>query len=133
MSSIRPSLDSSLPRVLLIDDDADGLELMAFLLEGSGFSVRCAATGLDGISIALAWQPHALVIDLDLPDMSGDDVAARVRALGLSAKLVALSGFGRAAQHARAAGLDAYLVKPVDIAELVSVLHDTPEVSAAAT
>jgi CheY-like chemotaxis protein len=133
MPSTPVPFNSSLPRVLLIDDDADGLELMTFLLEGSGFSVRTAQTGVDGISIALAWQPHSLVIDLELPDMSGHEVAARVRALGLQVKLVALSGFGRAAQHARAAGLDAYLVKPVDISELVAVLNGRTALAAAAT
>jgi CheY-like chemotaxis protein len=70
--------------------------------------------------MAREFRPHLILLDIGLPDMEGYEVARRIRALpsGAEPKIVAASGYGEPAGAARDAGMDAYIVKPLDITKL---------------
>jgi CheY-like chemotaxis protein len=101
-------------RVLLIDDHNPVRFGLRRVLEGQGHDVEEADDGLEGVRKALAWAPDVVVADLDMPLLDGYGVARQLRrALGPGVRLIALSGhFDR--ERARAAGFDAYLLKPAD-------------------
>ena len=115
------------PRILLIEDNDDGREMMAMMLEAQGYTVLPAADGPQGLAVAAA-QPAAIaLIDIGLPGIDGYEVARRLRAdpATCAIRLVALTGYGLEAdrQHALAAGFDSHLVKPVDLHRLLEVLE----------
>jgi signal transduction histidine kinase len=119
-------VDGPRPHVLLVEDSEDNREMLQELLEMDGFHVDVAATGPDAVTQALTLKPQIAIVDIGLPLMDGFEVARRVRAvLGGSISLVALTGYGQAEDRQRtaAAGFDAHLTKPIDLAELEAVLR----------
>ena len=66
-------------RVLVVDDELANLELLQALLEPEGFHVLTASGGRKGIDVAHAWQPHLILLDLMMPDVTGFDVVEALR------------------------------------------------------
>jgi signal transduction histidine kinase/CheY-like chemotaxis protein len=114
-------------RILIIEDHVDGREALRQLLEIDGHQVEVAGDGRAGVEAALRFRPQLVLVDIGLPGMSGYEVAQQLRgAAGNGLRLVALTGYGQAADRARAreAGFDAHLVKPVDSERLTRVLAE---------
>ena len=91
-----------------------------------GHRVESAATGPDGITVALSSRPQVVLIDLGLPGLDGYEVARQVRAaLGESVRLIALTGYAQEEDRRRTrdAGFDAHLPKPVELEELNGVMN----------
>jgi CheY-like chemotaxis protein len=108
-------------KVVLVDDDIDGLLSLRHIVESDGHSVRTAPDGFAGLAAILEWAPDVAVIDIGLPGLNGYEVAKRVRSSGRTTCLVALSGYGQAEDKAkaRAAGFDVHLTKPADLEQLM--------------
>jgi DNA-binding response OmpR family regulator len=68
------------PRVLIVDDEPDVLELVDFRLSGEGFEVLRACNGLEALSKARCESPHVIVLDVMLPDLDGLLVCEILRA-----------------------------------------------------
>ena len=115
-------------RVLIVDDHLDAAESLAIILSTEGYEVRTAGDGADAYAVIECWRPRVALIDLDLPSMSGLDLARRTRALefGDQLLLAALTGYGRESdrESSRQAGFDVHLVKPVDPDEVLRWLAD---------
>jgi PAS domain S-box-containing protein len=111
-------------RVLVIDDNMDARESLAQVLRILGHQVRTAADGASGVAAAQDFGPQLILLDIGLPDMAGYEVARRIRALpdGARPKIVAASGYGEVSDAVRESGMDGYVVKPLDIAKLESLL-----------
>ena len=113
-------------RILVVEDNRDGRESLRDLLELWGHHVDMAENGPDGVEMALALQPEVALVDIGLPGLDGNEVAQRIRASldGDRMTLIAMTGYGQPEDRRRAlqAGFDAYLVKPVNPAELVRTL-----------
>jgi CheY-like chemotaxis protein len=118
--------EQSPQRILVIEDNGDAREMLATLLRLVGHEVVEAATGKEGIELALRHAPTTVILDIGLPDVDGYEVGRRLRQrLGGGVRLVALSGYGQVQDRARStkAGFDAHLVKPVDPATLGKVIQ----------
>jgi DNA-binding response OmpR family regulator len=106
--------------LLLVEDDARLGDLVARLLAGERHVVERAATGREALELAEASGIDAIVLDVGLPDLSGLEVARRLRAGGSTVPILMLTARDGIAD--RVAGLDAgaddYLVKPFAIEEL---------------
>lgn len=117
------------PTILLVEDQADNLELLHAALVHNGYEVVTAATGAEAIALLGRGRPDVAIVDLGLPDMSGLQVARAAREMypanGL--RLIALTGHGRQKDRddVLAAGFDEHLVKPVRLALLHSVINRT--------
>ena len=113
-------------RVLVVDDNADAVEMMSLLFQSLGHEVRTALSGTAALSLAKEFVPDVVLLDIGLPDISGHEVAARLRQepWGRSVLLVALTGWGqeRDRRLSSAAGFDHHFVKPVDLDALESLL-----------
>lgn len=117
-------MDSGLT-ILLVEDHDDAREAMRTLLELDGHVVQATGDGQQGIEMAKAMTFDVALIDIGLPGADGYEVARRIRSLhGHQPSLVALTGYGQPEDRKLAtdAGFDAHLVKPVDPADLASVL-----------
>jgi PAS domain S-box-containing protein len=102
--------------VLLVEDNDDARQMLQAALALGGHEVRAAPDGESALALAAESSPDVALIDLGLPDISGYEVARRLRAAGGGRMtLIALTGYGQAADRRRAleAGFDAHLTKPV--------------------
>lgn len=122
-----PSGEATCPgrHILIVEDNQDGRESLAMLLELVGHRVEVAEDGPRGVEAALATPPEVMLIDIGLPGLDGYGVATRVRAaLGGGVLLVALTGHSQPEDRLRAAeaGFDAHLAKPVGLGELQALL-----------
>ncbi len=120
---------SSGQQVLLIEDNDDGREMMAMMLEAQQYRVVSAIDGLEGLRKAAESRPDIALVDIGLPGIDGYEVARRMRADPATSgvRLVALTGYGQEGDRERAlaAGFDAHLVKPVELGKLMHVLEAT--------
>ena len=110
--------------VLVVDGHPDSADTIAAILTATGHRVEVAYTALSALDAAERLRPDAILLDLDLPRMSGYEVARRLRMqLGLRATLlIALSAHRDDEGAARAAGCDRHLRKPIDVAALKRAL-----------
>ena len=112
--------------MLVVDDNRDAADTMALLLGMFGCETAVAYTGGEALVRADAFQPEVILLDLQLPDLSGHVVCAQLRAQasGRAVRIVAVSGRGHAEDHSAsaAAGFDAHLVKPVALDALHPLL-----------
>ena len=113
-------------RLLVVEDDDDLRDTLSVMLELRGHRVLAAADGTSAVQLAADSRPEAALVDLGLPDISGHEVARRIRAIRSldPILLIALTGFSAEAERVAAieAGFDEFLVKPVAAAELERVL-----------
>jgi two-component system CheB/CheR fusion protein len=113
-------------RVLVVDDDPDIAEIVCLVLAGYGHRCHTAACGQRALELATAVHPDVVLVDINLPDMSGYDFACALRADQRfdAIYLVAVSGLCGPEHRARArdAGFDELLVKPVEGRELERVV-----------
>jgi PAS domain S-box-containing protein len=126
-------LDPSLPslrglRVLLLDDDADGLEITNVVLTSAGAETRTCSSAAAARRILDDWDPHVLVLDIEMPEEDGYTFLRRIRRgrAGANIPAIALTAYGRSEDRTRAlaAGFSYHLSKPVDPAELSRVVGD---------
>lgn len=103
---------------LVVEDNENNLELITFILHAGGYATRCAITGLDGVAEALRERPDFILLDIQLPDIDGLEVARRIRAgeTGAPIPMITITSFAMAGDRERvlAAGCNGYIEKPVD-------------------
>lgn len=106
------------PHLLIVDDYPDALEIWAFYLRSMGYRVSTASDGAAAIRQAERLLPDLIVLDLELPQISGFDVARRLRANPETRDipLIAATGYSLPSQidRARDAGFDQIVIKPCD-------------------
>jgi signal transduction histidine kinase/ActR/RegA family two-component response regulator len=112
--------------ILVVDDNADAAELLSLFLEEQGHTViveHGAGAALERVGMS---APDVCLLDIGLPNMDGNALARRLRAMPAlrGVRLIAISGYGtwKDRSTALAAGFDHYLIKPVDMAELLNLL-----------
>ena len=124
--------DCAAPLVLYVEDDRIHLILMEEVFRFlPGWELRCAETGAEALAALKDCRPDLLLIDMNLPDMTGLQLRAHVAAdAELSAALsgalwVALSADnpGEVVRAARAAGFSDYWLKPIDLMQLKDSLQ----------
>jgi two-component system cell cycle response regulator DivK len=107
------------PQVLVVEDDERSRKLAVTVLRAGGFEVAAAGCGLDALAACAARRPDVVLLDVQLPDLQGPDVLARLRADARLASLpvVAVTAFAMASDRERllAAGFDGLLTKPIDV------------------
>ena len=117
-----PASDGARYDILVADDNEDAAWALSQLLVRAGHRTRQTHSGKEALANAVANRPDVAVLDIGMPDMDGTEVARRLRATPETAGmvLIALTGWGSEADRARAlaAGFDALLSKPADLAEL---------------
>jgi DNA-binding response OmpR family regulator len=118
--------------VLIVEDERKLRELLRFYLEREGLTVLTAATGAEALSLAASGEPDLVVLDLGLPDISGEEVARELRAVSSMPILMLTAKSG---EDDRVRGLelgaDDYVTKPFSPREVVlraqAVLRRTGE------
>ena len=122
-----PQPDPARPlRVLIVEDNADVLDMTRDLLEAAGCDVATAVDGAAGLAQLTARPPDVAFIDIGLPSLDGYEIATGARQHGVRTFLVAMTGYGQPddQQRALAAGFDRHVTKPVTAGMLHEAMHD---------
>ncbi len=125
----------TVPRILVVDDNRDGAEMIAEYLGESGYEPLIAQDASEAVSVLRTFPADVAILDIGLPEVDGYELARRIIAeFGPAApKLIAMTGYAQASDRARAleAGFLEHVAKPVDITRLeetlARVLRAVPE------
>jgi PAS domain S-box-containing protein len=113
-------------RVLVVDDNEDGAESLAMLLQFGGHQTYKARDGVEAIAAAEQLRPDAVLLDIGLPRLNGYEACSRIREQpwGKDLLIIALTGWGQDEdrQRSKEAGFDEHMVKPVDYDTLMELL-----------
>src|SRR5207237_6330428 len=124
--------------VLLVDDEAELVELINKVLEEDGrFEVRIGSNAFDAGMMVKGYRPDLIVLDVMLPDINGKDVCHRVRADPTleDVRILCISGMieEEKVQELRLSGADDFLHKPFDIEELIDRMCAQLEIESTST
>ncbi|MEJ6606979.1 MAG: response regulator transcription factor [Candidatus Planktophila sp.] len=112
-------------RILVVDDESSIRDLISTSLRFVGFEVRTAATGSEALTVAEEFKPHAVVLDVMLPDLDGFEVCRQIRSEGLNIGVLFLTA--KDGMEDKVSGLtiggDDYMTKPFSLEELVARLR----------
>ena len=118
-------IDQSTQRILVVDDENSISELIATSLKFVGFDVRTASSGAQALQVAEEFKPHALILDVMLPDQNGFEVCRQIRSEGQKVGVLFLTA--KDSVEDKIAGLtiggDDYVTKPFSLEELVARLR----------
>ncbi len=109
---------------LVVEDDPDIAQFVELLLDDLGFRVRVTGDAASAVELACAEPPDVLLVDVELPGLSGNTVVYRLRAQGYRGRIVTMSATPTAEARATAlaAGSDHYLTKPINIEQFVRTM-----------
>ncbi len=118
--------ESKALRVLVVDDNVASAETISCILELEGHETKLTHDGNEALHIAKEFNPDAILLDIDLPGMSGHEVCRELRKNPLfkNTVIIAQTGFGQERDRllTKAAGFDSHLVKPFDFKQLYQLL-----------
>jgi two-component system, cell cycle response regulator DivK len=114
-------------RLLLIDDNEMNLDMLSRRLKLRGHSVVCATNGVQGIAMAYQEHPDLILMDMNMPQMSGWDATKQLRDAPLTTKIPVVAVTSHAMkgdqERALAVGCKGFVSKPVDFDKLESVIQ----------
>jgi PAS domain S-box-containing protein len=114
--------------ILIVDDNVDAAEILGMVLEAAGHTVHLEHSPLRALDYVRTATPDVCLLDIGLPEISGIELARRLRQLPAltSSTLIALSGYGQPQDHeaSLSVGFSHHLVKPVDMAHLEALLDE---------
>ena len=115
----------NLQRILVVDDEPSISELISTSLRFVGFDVRTAANGAQALSMAEEFKPHAMVLDVMLPDLDGFEVCKMIRNEGVDTGVLFLTAKDGMEDKVKGLTLggDDYMTKPFSLEELVARLR----------
>ena len=116
-------------KILVVDDNVDAARTLEMFLQACGHSCEVAHDAQQALLIAQWQQPQVFILDIGLPGMDGRQLARQLRQepAHCRARILALSGYAQPQEQeaALAAGFDRYLVKPVDVEQLLGLLQES--------
>ncbi|MBA2437740.1 MAG: response regulator [Acidimicrobiia bacterium] len=114
-------------KILLVDDYPDALEIWGLYLRAQGYEVETAEDGVTAVEQALRSIPDLIVLDLELPGITGFEAARRLRQSEPTRRipLIAATGYSHVKQldQARESGFDSIVVKPCEPSALVAEIE----------
>jgi two-component system cell cycle response regulator DivK len=114
-------------QILVVEDNMDTYELMRIILELNGYETFLAMNGRDGVNAARKQNPDLILMDLAMPEMDGWEATRRIKKDPKTASipLIAVTAHALPGERDRAlkAGCDDYIIKPMDLVELVSLVN----------
>lgn len=127
MTEERAGTKGDRTRVLVVDDEPLMLRTFEAALVQAGYEVLTSATGEEALELAARERPEVVLLDRHLPDLSGQEVLARLRSDATTADAVVLMISGDDEIHHRLEGFEGgandYLTKPMDLRELLARIH----------
>jgi len=113
-----------MPRILVVDDEPDAVEILSEFLTPKGYEVIVASNGEEGICKAKAERPHLVLLDVRMPSMSGLEVLRRIREFDHEVGVIMVTAVHEeeTGRQALALGAFDYITKPLDLKYLERVV-----------
>ena len=112
---------------LIIEDNADNMELISFILESNGYRTLKAETGQQGFDMAMASGPDFIILDIQLPDMNGLIVLRMIRDSEVDGTIpiIAMTSHAMVGDREQllAAGYTGYIEKPIDPSKVIAQIR----------
>jgi len=122
------------PRVLIVDDDLDALEMMQDLFDSKGYKSMTAVNGIDAITKIKAQEPDIILSDIRMPEMDGIETIKQVRAYfkketGIPPPEIIITGYADLDKYEEAKELQVtdYIYKPFDNEDFIKAIRKTIE------
>ncbi len=113
--------------VLVVEDNADNLQIITYALQRAGYEVISAETGENGVAMAIANRPFFIIMDINLPGIDGIEATTRIRASKIDGTMpiIAITSYAMRGDRDRimAAGCNGYFEKPFDPLTIVEQIH----------
>lgn len=115
-------------KILVVDDDQDSQELLAFMLEQEGAEIQTASSAVEALNLIAQWQPDVLLSDIGMPQMDGYTLIRQIRNLpkeqGGEVPAIALTAYAAEADReiALSSGFQQHIAKPVDPVECIDAI-----------
>jgi CheY-like chemotaxis protein len=118
---------NSYTRVAVVDDDVSMRKALARLLHVSGYSVLVCASGIELLECIESFQPHCLILDLQMPEMSGFEILRRLAHMPADIATIVITGNDSPEVQRRCAelGASAYFAKPISGNDLLAAIKST--------
>ncbi|MDX1692807.1 MAG: response regulator [Ketobacteraceae bacterium] len=113
--------------ILLVEDNPDARQATALLIEHLGYEVMTASDGASAMEKARSRRPGVILLDINLPDQSGFDVARYCRDLLPHSRIIALSGEHLAKDRIDNSAFDGFQLKPISLERLKGFLSEQPD------
>lgn len=121
------SKNSTLHRILVVDDDSDITELLSYNLKKEGYDVKTANDGKKAIEVAKEFEPELIILDIMMPELDGIETGRRLREMDALKKTYLLYLTARSEEYSEVAafdvGADDYLTKPIKPRALISRIN----------
>jgi len=106
-----------MPRVLVVDDEPDALELLQAFLEAKGYEVLTASDGEEALQKVKEERPHLILLDVRMPKMTGLEVLKRVREIDREVGVIMVTAVNEEETGRQALQMGAfdYIIKPLDL------------------
>jgi len=116
-------------KVLLVDDETDFVTTLAERLRLRKFNISIATSGEMALEMVKEEQPQIVVLDLKMPGLSGLEVLQQIKSISRSIKVILLTGHGSTREGIEGMRLGAsdFLLKPIDINELINKMFEVSE------
>ena len=112
---------------LVIEDNEDNMRLITFILEKNGYSTITAENGKMGIELALKERPDFILLDIQLPDMNGQEVLKEIRKSEIDDEIpiIAVTSYAMSGDRERLlqAGCNGYIEKPIDTFSIMNQIR----------
>ncbi len=113
-------------RILIVNNEPEIINTLSSILRARSYSVSTAMSGAEGLEAAKKDRPDLVIVDVDIPDINGYEVCAKLRAdrVTRSTPVIMISdnGGSESVLRARTAGANDYIVKPFDLFTLLNKL-----------
>jgi CheY-like chemotaxis protein len=115
-------------RILVVDDDQDSQELLAFMLEQEGAEIQTVSSAVEALKILTNWQPDVLLSDIGMPQIDGYTLIRQIRNLpkeqGGETPAIALTAYAAEADRetALSCGFQQHITKPIDPVECIGAI-----------
>ena len=115
-------------RILVIEDNEQNIYMVTYLLENAGYEVVQARNGPEGIALAVDRRPDLIILDIQLPEMDGYEVAQKLRQKEIlgDVPIVAVTSYAMVGDRERVldSGCTGYMEKPIDTTTFVQSIAD---------
>jgi len=113
-------------RILIVEDNSQNMRLIEMTLRAKGYALLKASDGEEALDVAVRERPDLIIMDIELPKMSGLEVTTKLRSTAVFSHvpIVAITAYAMKGDKEKAieAGCDAYLSKPINTRELPEVI-----------
>lgn len=109
-------------KILVVDDDADILEVLHYILTSHGFDVLTHLTGLDVPEVVMMYQPDLILLDISLPGKSGTQVCSELKLIH-TIPIILISAHSKEGKAFAECNADAFIEKPFDMYELLNTIN----------